>query len=123
MNKETVIPCATEFIQGMLKYAEEPFELNPRVLLAAYILSRFPISTFRHPERPLDVSVLNSANEVISVINEVIATHESNRDLAPAASRFIEVAGNYNTLYQEWKAVTLSEMRQAFFTASAVAAR
>ena len=111
-NKETMLSHATEFVEGMRKFAEGSPAINPRVLMVAYALSRFPINSFKNPDQPLELSLLSSANHLIGTINEVVAIHDSNGDLAPSAVRFLEDFDKYNTLYTEWRGVMLADLRQ-----------
>ena len=123
-DKHAVLDPTAEFLTRMITYAlagadaaanstttppPPPPSANPKVLLAAFAITRFPIETLARPEEPVPLTLLNKAMNLLLAIGRVISEHnphvdDASDDLLPKATalRFLNALGEYRAAWTEW---------------------
>ena len=132
-NKRAVLDPTAEFLSRMITYAlaradaastpppttAAPPSANPKVLLAAFAITRFPIETLARPEEPVPLTLLNKAMNLLLAIGRVISEHnphvdDASDDLLPKATalRFLSALGEYRAAWTEWFNLECVAMRE-----------
>jgi hypothetical protein len=125
-NKETVLDPTSDFLTRMTNYAlaradttpQPTPNANPKVLLAAFAITRFPIETLAKPEEPVQLALLNKAMNLVLAIGRIISEHnpstdDASDDLLPrtTALRFLHALGEYRAAWTEWYNLECVAMR------------
>jgi hypothetical protein len=123
-DKEAVIDPTSEFLTRMTAYAQaetaphQAQNANPRVLLAAFAITRFPIETLARPEEPVQLTLLNTAMNLMLAIGRIMSEHnphadDTSDDLLPktTALRFLNALGEYRAAWTEWYNLECTAMR------------
>ena len=78
-DTENVTKPAAEFFTRITNYALEKTQApvpvtrpNPRVLVAAFAIKQFPVEMLTCPEKPLQFTLLNSANNLLETIERIL---------------------------------------------------
>ena len=123
-NEESVIAPTAEFFTRITNYALEKTQApmlvrraNPRMLLAAFVMKRFPTETLNTPEQPLQFTLLNKAENFLETIDCILHEHDpaeddSAPDLIPAitTSLFLTALVEYHAAYVVWARQDAAEM-------------
>jgi hypothetical protein len=106
---------------------------NPRILLAAFAMTRFPIETLRTPEEPLQLTLLTKAMNLLLAIDRVLHEHgpDEGKEEDDAASSspvllsaevsalFLRALGEYRSVWAEWWASECDALRARALSAAA----
>ena len=115
-NKETVVDPTAEFFTRITNYALEKTQApmlvtgaNPRMLLAAFAMKRFPVELLHTPEQPLQFTLLTKAENFIETISFILREHDPEEDdtapdLLPSVATvlFLSALVEYHATYVEW---------------------
>jgi hypothetical protein len=125
-NKETVLDPTSDFLTRMTNYAlaradttpQPTPNANPKVLLAAFSITRFPIETLAKPEEPVQLALLNKAMNLVLAIGRIISEHNPGADdasdnLMPTATAllYLRALGEYRAAWTEWYNLECAAMR------------
>jgi hypothetical protein len=117
-NKDTVIDPIAEFFTRITRYALEKTQApalatgpNPRMLMAALVMKRFPVEMLQTPEEPLQFTLLNKAENLLETIDSILREHNPTEDdtapdLIPAVTTtlFLTALVEYHAAWTDWSA-------------------
>ena len=128
-NTEPLIHSTEEFLERVTNYSlakvHAPIsksDHNPRILLCAFAMTRFPIESLRTPEQPLQLTLLNKAMNLLLAIDCVVHEYGVEDDTQEDflshnnAIRFLHALGEYRAMWAEWCAVEVATVRAAVVT-------
>jgi hypothetical protein len=115
-DKEAVVKPTAEFLLKMTNYALEKIQApipvkdpNPRLLMAAFAIMRFPVETLRTPEGPIQFSLLNKTTNLLEIIDRILHEHSPEEDdtmpdLIPAdvTALFLTALVEYHAAWTEF---------------------
>jgi hypothetical protein len=117
-NKEAVIKPAAEFFDRITTYAliktqaSVPLRRpNPRMLITALAIQRFPIEMLHTTEEPLQFSLINKTENLLETLDRILHEHNPEEDdtapdLIPAdtTALFLTALIEYHAAWVEWSA-------------------
>jgi hypothetical protein len=117
-NKDTVIDPTAEFFTRITHYALEKTQApipvtrpNPRMLIAAFAMKRFPVELLQTPEGPLQFTLLNKAENLLETVDSILREHnptedDSAPDLIPVftTTLFLTALVEYHAAWTDWSA-------------------
>jgi hypothetical protein len=115
-NEEAVVKPTNAFIKRTTDYSLSKIGVppsstdpNPRVILAAIAITRFPIETLETPEEPHQFTLHNQSTKLLLAIDRVLRDHneaedDTAEDFLPTAtaSQFLTSLGEYHAAWSEW---------------------
>ena len=117
-NQMTVIAPTAEFFTRITNYALEKTQSpvpvsrpNPRMLIAAFAMKRYPVELLRTPEQPLQFTLLNKAENLLETVDSILREHDpAEDDTAPdlipvvTTTLFLTALVEYHAAWSEWSA-------------------
>ena len=127
-DNDTVVAPTNEFMTRVTNYSMKKINapvsstisttLNPKIVLAAFAMTRFPIETLRTPEKPIQLTLLNKAMNLLQSIQAILREHspaedDTADDFLPhaTAAHFIGTLGEYRAAWAVWWQSECEEMR------------
>ena len=125
-DNELVVNPTDEFVTRVAKYSLKMIDapppttstLNPRIVLAALAMTRFPIETLRTLEQPTQLTLLNKAMNLLQSIDCILREHNPAEDdtaddfMPPTtAANFACALGEYRVAWAIWWQMECEEMK------------